>query len=240
MKRIAKRMIALLLLPIIAMSLAACDTSNPNPSDPSGSDPAPSNAPFVPGAVVKSLMAKELPAWAAGKENKEVTFVLYDNGFESCLESADVVSGTYEYDEMTGEYVLSNGAKLAEGSEGYTYTNGDVSIALVDLVTKAEIGVLSGDTTILASGMYSMTVTFNVALYDDNTFVMSNLASPTTIEGTWSYDAAAGYSLVAEGIEVLECTGVQMRPSIKIKSAITGSDGNVYEFEVTVVGTVKG
>ena len=235
-----KKVVALLLALACVFCLAACD--QPDSTDPSdsGESTSPSTpAPFVPGTVVKSLMVKELPAWAAGKENKDVTFIIYDNGFQCCLESADVVSGTYTYDEMTGEYVLSNDARLAETSEGYTYINGDVSIDLTDLVTKTELGTLSGDTTILASGLYSMTITFNVVLYDDNTFVMSNLASPTIIEGTWSYDEATGYSLVAEGIEVLECTGVQMRPSIKIKSSITGSDGNVYEFEVTVVGTIR-
>ena len=235
-----KRMIALLLALVCVFCLAACGNDTPAPStDPKPSETDP--APFVPGTVVKSLMAKELPGWASDKECMDVTFIIYDNGFEACLESADVVSGTYEYDEMTGEYALSNGAKLAETSEGYTYTNGDFSIDLVDLVTKKEIGVLSGDTEILASKMYNMTITFNVALYDDNTFVMSNLASPTVIEGIWSFDEATSqYSLVAENLEVLECTGVKMRPSIKIKSSITGSDGNVYEFEVTVVGTVKG
>lgn len=239
-----KKVVALLLALACVFCLAACD--QPDPTDPSGSGestgpstPAPTNAPFVPGTVVKSLMVKELPTWAAGKENKDVTFIIYDNGFQCCLESAEVVSGTYTYDEMTGEYALSNGASLVETSEGYTYTNGDFSVNLTDLVNKTEIGVLSGDTNILASGLYNMTITFNVTLYDDNTFVMSNLASPTTIEGTWSYDEATGYSLVAENLEVLECTGVQMRPSIKIKSSITGSDGNVYEFEVTVVGTVR-
>ena len=240
-----KRIVALLLVLSCLFCLAACD--QPDATDPSGSGAstnpstnAPTDAPFVPGTVVKSLMVKELPDWAADKECKDVTFIIYDNGFECCLESADVISGTYEYDEMTGEYILSNGAKLVETSEGYTYTNGGIRIDLTDLVTKTELGTLSGDTNILASGLYNMTITFNVTLYDDNTFAMSNLASPTVIEGTWSYDAATGYSLVAENLEVLECTGVQMRPSIKIKSAITGSDGNVYEFEVTVVGTVKG
>ena len=240
MKKI-KRMTALVLALACLFCLAACGGDATGTSDPAGSStPAPTDAPFVPGTVVKSLMVKDLPDWAEGKENKDVTFIIYDNGFQCCLESADVVSGTYEYDEMTGEYILSNGAKLAETSEGYTYTNGDFSAALVELVTKKEIGVLSGDTNILASGLYNMTITFNVTLYDDNTFTMSNLASPTVIEGTWSYDDATGYSLVAEGLEVLECTGVQMRPSITIKSSITGSDYNVYEFEVTVVGTVKG
>lgn len=241
MKKI-KRMTALVLVLTCLFCLAACGEDTPGTSNPAGSStPAPTDAPFVPGTVVRSLMVKDLPAWAEGKENKDVTFIIYDNGFQCCLESADVVFGTYEYDEMTGEYLLSDGAKLVETSEGHTYTNGDFSADLVDLVTKTEIGVLSGDTTILASMMYSMTITFNVTLYDDNTFVMSNLASPTTVEGTWAYDEASEtYSLIAEGLEVLESTGVKMRPSIKISSSITGSDGNVYEFEVTVVGTVKG
>lgn len=236
-----KKLIALMLALACILCLTACgDTTDP--TEPS-SAPAPSDtqpAPFEPGNVVKSLMVAELPSWVSDMECKDVTFIIYDNGFQCNLESAEVVSGTYEYDEMTGEYVLSNGAKLVEGSEGYTYENGDITISLVDLVTKKEIGVLSGDTTILASKMYSMTITFNVTLYDDGTFAMSNLASPTVIEGTWSYDDATGYALEAEELEVLECTGVKMRPSIKIKSSIAGSDGNVYEFEVTVVGTVKG
>lgn len=229
-----KRMVALVLALSCLLWLVACGG---DAADNTSS--APTDSPFAPGTLVKSLMVKELPAWAEGKENKDVTFVIYDNGFQCCLESADVISGTYEYDEMTGEYALSNGAKLTETSEGYTYVNGDFSAALVELVTKTEIGVLSGDASILASGLYNMIITFNVTLYDDNTFTMSNLASPTTIEGTWSYDETNGYSLVAEGLEVLECTGVQMRPSITIKSSITGSDYNVYEFTVTVVGTVK-
>lgn len=228
-----KRMTSMLLVIVCVLGMAACGNGA---SD--GSEPA-ADTPFVPGTVVKSLMVKDLPAWAEGKENKDVTFIIYDNGFQCCLESADVISGTYAYDEMTGEYALSNGAKLLETSEGYTYSNGDFSADLVELVTKTEIGVLSGDATILASMMYSMTITFNVTLYDDNTFIMSNLASPTTVEGTWSYDEATGYSLISENLEVLESTGVKMRPSIKISSSITGSDGNVYEFEVTVVGTVK-
>ena len=241
-----KRMIALLLAVICVLCLAACGNDSPDGSEPGDTNPttkpsATNPAPLVPGTVVKSLMVKELPDWASDKDCSDVTFIIYDNGFEACLESADVVSGTYEYDEMTGEYTLSNGAKLAETSEGYTYTNGDFNADLVDLVTKKEIGVLSGDTDILASGLYNMTITFNVTLYDDNTFAMTNLASPTVIEGTWSYDEASGkYSLQADNLEVLECTGVKMRPSIKIKSSIAGSDGNVYEFEVTVVGTVKG
>lgn len=234
--KITKRLLALLLALASLLCLAACDIfTPPNPTEPEPTEP------FVPGTLVKALMVKTLPDWASGKENKDVTFIIYDNGFECCLESDEVVSGTYEYDEMTGEYILSNGASLTETSEGYTYVNGDFSANLVNLVTKKEIGVLSGDTNILASGLYNMTITFNVTFYDDNTFVMSNLASPTTIEGTWSFDEATGkYSLVAEGLEVLECTGVKMRPSIKIKSSITGSDYNVYEFEVTVVGTVRG
>ena len=237
-----KRMIALLLALVCVFCLSACGNDTSGESTPATTAaPTEDNTPFVPGTVVKSLMVKELPSWATGKECKDVTFILYDNGFECCLESADVVSGTYEYDEMTGEYILSNGATLTETSEGYTYTNGGFSANLTELVTKTEIGVLTGDTNILASGLYNMTITFNVTLYDDNTFVMSNLASPTVIEGTWAFDEATGtYSLTAEGLEVLECTGVKMRPSIKIKSSITGSDGNVYEFEVTVVGTVKG
>lgn len=239
---ITKRALALLLAIVCITCLSACNTGTPSESTSATTTaPTENNVPFVPGTVVKSLMVKELPAWATGKECKDVNFIIYDNGFEACLESAEVVSGTYEYDEMTGEYILSNGATLVETSEGYTYTNGNFSAALIDLMTKTEIGVLSGDTNILASGLYNMTITFNVTLYDDNTFVMSNLASPTVIEGTWAFDEATGtYSLTAEGLEVLECTGVKMRPSIKIKSSITGSDGNVYEFEVTVVGTVKG
>lgn len=237
MEKIKK--LALVLLAIACVfSLAACAGDTPDGSK--STQPGQTDAPFVPGTVVRSLMVIRLPDWAEGKENKDVTFIIYDNGFQCCLESADVVSGTYEYDEMTGEYVLSNGAKLAETSEGYTYTHGDFSVDLSNLVTKKEIGILSGDTNILASGLYNMTITFNVTLYDDNTFVMSNLASPTTVEGTWAYDAEKGYSLTADGLTVLESTGVQMRPSIKISSSITGSDGNVYEFEVTVVGTVKG
>lgn len=238
-----KKLFAWLLALSLLLCMAACgDNQDPNGTGPNTeSTPPASDAPFVPGAVIKSLMVQELPAWAAGKECKDVTFIIYDNGFECCLESAEVVSGTYEYDEMTGEYQLSNGAKLLETSEGFTYSNGDFSTKLVDLVTKKEIGVLSGDANILASGMYSMDITFNVTLYDDGTFVMSNLVSPTTLEGTWAYDESAGtYSLTAEGLEVLESTGVKMRPSIKFKSSISGSDGNVYEFEVTVVGTVKG
>lgn len=243
-----KRGMALVIGLVAALGLACMAGCTEEPTLPPQQvyKPAAPAEPFEPGEVVSLWTVEELPAWAEEYnktakeklEEEDLTFTLYDNGYENKLMSAEGETGAYEYMELLGEYALSGSGKLRETPDGIKYIDGDTSLLLVEVDTRVAIGELTGETTILASGLYEMNVRFTLTLYDDHTYLFGNAMSATTLEGTWALEEDGTYMLMGDGLEVTACTPGR-RPSITIKSSITGSDGNVYNFEVTVSGLVR-
>lgn len=247
-----KKLMALLMGSVMSIGicgLAACGETEqgeaPLPPQTIYKPDAPTGE-FVAGNIVAAYAAAKLPDWAV-EYNKtaspklkasDLTFTLYDNGYENKISSAAGETGAYEYIDLTGEWVLSGVGKLRETTDGVKYVQSDFSVLLEELDTRVSIGELTGSTHILASGLYDMEVNFTLTLYDNHTFEFGNAMSTTVIAGTWTYNADKTYSLTGEGLTVTNCvTG--RRPSITISSSIAGSDGNIYEFEVTVSGLVK-
>ena len=189
------------------------------------------------GAETLKLMVSDLPGWAGELTQQDITFTICENGYENKIVSATASYGTYTYDEMTGEYKLSDGGVLRETSNGYSYVKGDTQIELVAYAeAKKEIVVLTGTASIKASGLYDMEIEFSIHIYDGGTFEVTNRASATTMTGTWTREGDGPFVLTGEGISVSSSTINNGRAYITATFNFVGSDQNTYSPTVELMG----
>ena len=226
MKRMLSLVLCVLLLALIPAAMAEEATKEP----------------------VLTLMPAELPEWAlvyndtaeAPLKVQNLMFrVFSDDTYINTLLGIDVISGTVEYDDMTGEYTLSEGGVVIEEVENYTFLleqedADDIEMILVEWEDdRTAVAALDGEAEILASGIYPMTINFTMTLFDNGTFELANKVSPTTISGTWETASDGSVVVTSENLTMLYSMydADHHQASLAVKASL-----NEYEFTLILKG----